>query len=175
MDICIRKETQDDYAIITQIIEAAFRNEEHSDHQEQYLVERLRKAPEFIEDLSLVATTTDGRVIGYILLTPITIAGIYKTLALAPVAVDPQFQQMGVGAVLVISSHVRAKELGFDSVIVLGHPGYYPRFGYKPLEQFGIKMPFDVPAEYCMGVELSKDALMNKQGNINYTSAFGIE
>lgn len=175
MDICIRKETTDDYAVVFQIIESAFRSEPYSDHQEQFLVERLRNATEFIDDLSLVATTTDGRVIGYILLTPITINGVYTTLALAPVAVDPDFQHMGVGSVLINSSHAKAKELGFDSVIVLGHPGYYPRFGYKPLEQFGIKMPFDVPAEYCMGVELSKDALMHKQGYVKYTSAFGIE
>ncbi|MGL5920922.1 MAG: GNAT family N-acetyltransferase, partial [Bacteroidales bacterium] len=92
MDICIRKETPDDYAIISEIVESAFRNEPHSDHQEQYLIERLRRAPEFLEDLALVATTAEGRVIGYILLTPITIGGVHPTLALAPVAVDPHYQ-----------------------------------------------------------------------------------
>ncbi|MGL4331909.1 MAG: GNAT family N-acetyltransferase [Bacteroidales bacterium] len=175
MDICIRKETPDDYAIISEIVESAFRNEPHSDHQEQYLIERLRRAPEFLEDLALVATTAEGRVIGYILLTPITIGGVHPTLALAPVAVDPHYQHMGVGSVLVNSSHAKAKELGFESVILLGHPEYYPRFGYKELSPFGITMPFDVPDEYCMGIELSKGALSDKQGTIVYTSAFGLE
>jgi predicted N-acetyltransferase YhbS len=154
MDITIRQETESDQNQVFNIITKAFENEQYSDQKEQFLVERLRKSAAFVPDLSLVAET-GGTVVGYILLT-------IQSLALAPVAVHPDYQQKGIGTQLITAAHDKARALGFESVIVLGHPGYYPRFGYKKTANFAIKLPLNVPEEYCFALELKENSLKNR-------------
>ncbi len=62
--------------------------------------------------------------------------------------------------------------MGFKSVIVLGHEKYYPRFGFKPASEWGIKAPYDVPDEAFMAVELEKEALDNVAGTVIYGKEF---
>ena len=62
--------------------------------------------------------------------------------------------------------------MGFGSVILLGHPAFYPKFGYRPLKEFGIKLPFDVPDECCMAIELTEGALCNISGTVRYPDPF---
>ncbi len=174
MDLIIRQEIPSDRKIIYTLIKDSFKDIEISDHQEQDLVERLRQSDSFIPQLSLVAEA-NGEIVGYILLTKISIitdGSSHTSLALAPVAVRPDHQNKGIGADLILSSHKAAKDLGYDSVIVLGHKDYYPRFGYKKCSEFGIKLPFDVPEEYCMALELKEGALRNCQGTVAYDNAF---
>ncbi len=174
MKISIRQETVADYPIVFNLIEKAFRKEVLSDKKEQFLVERLRKSNGFIPELTLVAEIQQ-QIVGYILLSKIIIdAGTdkYITLALAPVAVLPDFQKKGIGGQLIEKAHQTAKELGFQSIILLGHEKYYPKFGYQPLHQFGIFLPFDAPKENCMAIELVPDALKNKEGNVIYPKEF---
>lgn len=83
------------------------------------------------------------------------------SLALAPVAVLPAYQGNGIGGRLIRAAHEKAREMGFGSVILLGHPAYYPKFGYRPLKEFRIKLPLDVPDECCMAIELTEGALCN--------------
>lgn len=170
--ISIRLETTVDYEAVETVIEEAFRNEEYSDHKEQFLVERLRQSEAFIPELSLVAQTTDGEIVGHILLTKITIDGIYPSLALAPVSVKPEFQHQRIGFMLIESAHSKAKEIGYGSVILLGHQDYYPRFGYMQLSNYGIRLPFDVPDENCMAIELQPGALKGIHGTVVYPDAF---
>lgn len=156
------------------LIEKAFRNEEFSDHKEQFLVEKLRKTNSFIPELSLLATI-QGKIVGYILLTKIKI--IYdqthtESLALAPVAILPEFQGKGIGGMLIEYSHKIAKSLGFTSVVVLGHQDYYPRFGYKRADKYGIELPFDFPKENCMVIELIENGLDNVHGKVQYAKEF---
>lgn len=66
----------------------------------------------------------------------------------------------------------KAKEFGYTSVIVLGHPDYYPRFGFTPASLWGIEAPFDVPEEAFMALELEKDAFKNVSGVVQYSEAF---
>ncbi len=174
MDLLIRREVPSDRKIIYSLIKDSFKDIEISDHQEQDLVERLRKSDAFVPELSLVAES-NGEIIGYILLTIINIISdndSHTSLALAPVAVRPDYQNKGIGTDLIHAAHKAAKELGYDSIIVLGHKDYYPRFGYKRCSEFGIKLPFDVPEEYCMALELKKGALQNCQGTVAYDNAF---
>jgi predicted N-acetyltransferase YhbS len=164
MDITIRQETESDQNQVFNIITKAFENEQYSDQKEQFLVERLRKSAAFVPDLSLVAET-GGTVVGYILLTKIKLTGDrgkIQSLALAPVAVHPDYQQKGIGTQLITAAHDKARALGFESVIVLGHPGYYPRFGYKKTANFAIKLPLNVPEEYCFALELKENSLKNR-------------
>lgn len=149
-----------------------------SDHQEQHLVERLRKSEAFIPELSIIAEI-NNQIIGYILLTKINIIdenlNSHISLALAPVAVLPDFQGKGIGGKLIEFAHQKAKDLNFGSVILLGHENYYPKFGYKPATTFGIKLPFDVPEANCMAIEFVENALQNVSGVVQYPKEFEIE
>ncbi|MCS4240162.1 putative N-acetyltransferase YhbS [Myroides gitamensis] len=171
----IRKEEIKDYDDVFKLIENAFKDEEFSDHQEQFLVERLRKSTSFIPELSLVAEM-DNQIVGYILLTKIKIINVNFeetiSLALAPVAVLKKYQGKGIGGQLIVKAHKIAKDLNFNSVILLGHENYYPKFGYEMSNKYGIKLPFDVPDENCMLIELTENALKNINGIVEYPKEF---
>lgn len=112
---------------------------------------------------------------GYILLTKIRIItnDLQKiSLALAPIAVLKKYQRTGIGGKLIQEAHQKAKALGFGSVILLGHEKYYQKFGYKMIKNYGIKLPFDVPDESCMLIELTENALKNVTGIVEYPKEF---
>jgi len=90
------------------------------------------------------------------------------SLALAPLSVVPEFRDRGVGGALVRAAHRRASELGFGSVVVVGIPGYYPRFGYRPLRSFGLTVDFEVREENCFGIELVAGELAGGDGVVVY-------
>lgn len=170
----LRQEKPEDYAEVYELIMNAFSNMAESDHTEQFLVERLRNSPDFVPELSIVAET-EGKIVGYILLSKIKIENKdseFQSLALAPVAVLKDFQKKGIGSALIHYAHEKAEELGFSSIILLGHEKYYPRFGYQKASLFHIKLPFDVPDENCMAIELKKDALKNLSGTVVYPKDF---
>lgn len=174
MNIQIRKEQESDYQIVEQLIERAFRSEEHSDHREQFLVARLRGCDAFIPELSLVAELNGG-IVGYILMTKIEIVSddrSFPSLGLAPVAILPPYQKQGIGSALILEAHKRAVELGFLSSVLLGHQDYYPKFGYRKAIDFGIEFPFDIPHEYCMAVELVPGGLDGVHGTVRYSAPF---
>lgn len=174
MNITIRQETPKDYDSVTYIIENAFRFEHFSDHQEQFLVQRLREAPDFVPELSMVAEV-EGKVVGHILLSKINInseKASFGSLALAPVAVFPAYQGKGIGSKLIKAAHDKAKALGFTSIVLLGHDTYYPRFGYEPTSAYGIEFPFDIPEKYCMVKALTEEGLKGVSGLVEYPEAF---
>lgn len=175
-DIYIRKETQEDYREVIELTARAFKNMPYADGDEDKLVERLRKAPNFINELSLVAES-DGKILGHILFTPATIENEQKqfqTLVLGPVSVLPEFQKQGIGGELIKAGHKKAIDCGFDSVILIGHPEYYPRFGYKPASGWGIKTHYQLPSDdVFMAVELKENALKNVSGMVIFPPEFG--
>ncbi|MCY1509472.1 hypothetical protein D9M68_438180 [compost metagenome] len=87
----------------------------------------------------------------------------------------PEYQGKGIGGKLIQTAHNLASALGFGSVVLLGHENYYPKFGYKLTKEFGIKLPFEVPDENCMAIELSQNALQNVSGIVRYPKEFEIE
>jgi predicted N-acetyltransferase YhbS len=174
MNINLRQEKPADYPAVFELIEEAFRNLEISNHQEQFFVERLRKSDAFIPELSLVALL-DNKIVGHIVLSKINIKNDekeFQTLMLAPVSVLPEFQHRGIGSQLINEAHKKAIELGFTSVILVGHEDYYPRFGYKKAVHFGIKQPFDVPEENNLAVELIENGLTGISGIVEYPKYF---
>ncbi len=113
--------------------------------------------------------------VGHILLTQVWIENQQTqvaSLALAPVSVLPKYQGQGIGSALIQKAHSVAKELEYKSVILLGHTGYYERFGYRPASTYGIELPFEAPLENCMAVELEKDALKEVSGMVEYAKEF---
>lgn len=174
MEITIRQENENDYPKVFKIIEEAFKNEEYSDHKEQFLVEKLRKSDAFIPELSLVAEV-DNEIVGHILLTKLQIENkdqTFESLALAPVSVKPEFQSKGIGSKLILESHAIAKKLGYKSIILLGHENYYPRFGYEQTNKYNIEMPFDVPAANCMVISLTENGLNGVSETVKYPAPF---
>lgn len=169
MDFNIRQEQIKDYEAVHKVVELAFRDMEDSDHSEPFLVDQLRQTDAFIPELSLV-DEVDEEIIGHILMTKVEIVSENKSvtsLGLAPVSVLPEYQNRGIGSALIREAHKRATELGYGSVVLLGHKDYYPRFGYKQAIDFGIEFPFDVPHEYCMAIELRPKSLKDVQGMIH--------
>lgn len=174
MNIIIRRELEKDYIEVKEMIKKSFETAEHTDNNEHNLVEKLRKSDNFISELSLVAQK-DDKIIGHILCTKLDIVcdkESHTSLALAPLSVHTDFQRMGVGGMLIKEAFKIAKELGYNSIFVLGSDEYYPKFGFEKSTNFGISAPFDVPSEYFMGIELTKDALKNVSGDLVYAKEF---
>ncbi len=169
MDILIRKETPDDFRQVARLIEMAF-----GQKKEAVLVEKLRHNKKYNSNLSIVAEYNE-RVIGHILFFPIVIRTQeteIESLALAPLSVSPEFQKMGVGRRLIEDGLRKAREIGYTSVIVLGHPEYYSKFGFVPARKWGIFAPFEVSADAFMGIELQADALLDASGVVEYPEEF---
>lgn len=175
IDVIIREERQKDFEKINQVVKAAFKNVEQSDHTEHLLVERLRKSQAYIPALSLVAQTPQGEIVGHLLLSKAHIINgsqSFEVLALAPLSVAPAFQRNSIGSKLIETAHQRAKKLGYAAIVLLGHKDYYPRFGYKKASLFGVSFPFNAPDDCCMVAELRKNALRGISGVVCYSQAF---
>ena len=165
----IEAETETDYDQIRKVHIQAFNGE-----AEATLVEKLRTTPKYIRELSLVARHRN-QVIGHVLFYPIKIKTNKKkcdSLALAPVSVIPKFQNRKIGTTLIQKGLEKAKKLGFKSVIVIGHPEYYPRFGFQTASKYGITAPFKVPDNALLALELQKNALKNCNGTIRYPTQY---
>src|SRR5690606_15604957 len=125
---------------------------------EAILVDSLRGKVEPF--LSLLAEN-EGRVVGHILFTPVDVVGdsSWHAMALGPMAVLPEFQRQGVGSQLIHSGLQACRDAGHDVVFVLGHPTYYPRFGFRRMSEFGITCKFEAPDDVLMVTELTPGAI----------------
>lgn len=172
MKTVIRQEEEGDIREISAIHRLAFGRED-----EARLVDLLRTDDAFVPELSLVAATSPG-LAGHILFSKIQIINQHSrasaSLALAPLGVKPVFQRQGIGGQLVARGLERARELGFRSVIVLGHEDYYPTFGFVPADAWNIKAPFETPKNAFMGLELVPGGLKNISGTVKYPKAFDL-
>ena len=165
----IRAERKEDIEDIHLVNRLAFGQED-----EAVLVERIRESSGFIPELSLVAVK-DSQVIGHILFSQIQVetdAENVTVLSLAPMAVLPEFQNAGIGSQLVKAGLKKCQELDYTIIVVIGHPEYYPRFGFIPARKKGLIPPFSVPNEAFLVCELVPDALEGIEGKIKYPPEF---
>ncbi|WP_245716840.1 GNAT family N-acetyltransferase [Nocardia mikamii] len=162
-----RAETSADIPTIREIDLASFDTSLEAD-----LVEALRSDPAWIDGLSLVATDSDGALVGHALLTRCHI-GEVAALCLGPVAVWPDHQNSGAGSAVVRAALRAAADNGEHFVTVLGHPGYYPRFGFTRASAHGIGLTIDVPDEALMALTLDARYPL-PAGTIRYAAPFGI-
>jgi putative acetyltransferase len=138
---------------------------------EAKLVDALRKsASEYISQVAVEGQN----VVGHIMFTPVTLEPFedLRLMGLAPMAVSPSLQRGGIGSELVKTGLLRCTESDVGAVAVLGHPQYYPRFGFRPASQWGIKSEYEVPEEVFMMMELSPGYLQGYQGIIRYDAVF---
>ena len=166
----LRPETPADQPGVRAVNLAAFEGPDEAD-----LVNRLRGHT--FPYVSLVAVDK-GRIVGHILLTPVLLPGHPRArlMGLAPMAVLPDYQRSGVGSALVEAGLDAARQAGAGAVVVLGHPAYYPRFGFVPASRHAIACPYDTPDEAFMIVELIPGHLAGLAGTGEDHSAFaGIE
>lgn len=166
MTIRIRPESEADRRDIRLVNEAAFGRP-----AEANLVEALRARSAVVA--SLVAES-DGTIVGHILFSPVSPPeGSHVQLAgLGPMAVLPADQRKGIGSALVREGLRRCKEAGCGAVVVLGHPEYYPRFGFVPAALRGLRSEYDVPDDVFMVAELMAGALEGASGLVRYDEAF---
>ena len=166
-EIQIRPEEDRDADSIREVLVSAFAREQEAD-----LVVKLRRVQAVT--VSLVASVVD-ELVGHILFTPVRVVspGAEElAVALGPMAVATDWQRRGVGGALVKAGLQVCLRDSNDVVFVLGHPSYYPRFGFKATLQFGLDCEFEVPEEAFMVAELRPRTLANLQGKVFYHPEF---
>ncbi|MFB4420223.1 GNAT family N-acetyltransferase [Streptomyces sp. QL37] len=163
-----RPETAADRDAVHGVVAAAFPTRDEAD-----LVDALRRDPgAWMPGLSYVAEARDGSVAAHALLTRCHV-GDAPALALAPVATSPGHQRGGAGRAVVRAVLDAARLRGESLVLVLGHPEYYPAFGFVPASRFGIRPGFEVPDEAMMALVMD-DSVPVPSGTIRYAAAFGV-
>jgi len=163
----IREEIPDDYAAVRELNRTAFEGE-----AEGQLVDRLREDGAVV--VSLVAV--EGcEIVGHILFSDLVVEtdqAVLHAVSLAPMAVAPKFQRRGIGSALMRHGLAVCRERGRSVVVVLGHPEYYPRFGFSTELAKNLRGPYSGDA--WMALELIPDALDGVQGTVRYPKAFDV-
>jgi len=168
MSVEVRTEEPGDREAIRRVNEAAFDTPAEAD-----LVDALRDAGDAVPDLCLVAVEGYD-VVGHICFSRARLgADGPEILALAPMAVAPEAQNQGIGSELIREALDRANDTDFPLVVVLGHPDYYPRFGFDPAVAYGVECPYDgIPPEAWMAQPLAAYE-PGIRGTVVYADAFG--
>jgi putative acetyltransferase len=165
--LLIRGERPEDIPDIHELHTLAFGRPAEAD-----LVDALRARGK--ATLSLVAVE-DDRIVGHILFSPVTIHSGHRRLpavGLAPMAVLPERQRCGIGSQLVRIGLLECRNAGYDCVVVLGHPTYYPRFGFVPASRYGLTSEYAVPDEAFMVLAWDEAVLKGRGGVVRYQPEF---
>jgi putative acetyltransferase len=160
----IREERPGDVAAIRDLNKRAFGQD-----QEGNIVDALRSNGAAL--LSLVATL-NGRVVGHVMYSPLSVGGEVAGAALGPMAVLPEYQRQGIGSKLVEAGNRKLKGAGCPFVIVVGHASYYPRFGFRPAGTRGIKCEWEVPDDVFMLLVLDEAKMRGVSGLAKYRHEF---
>ena len=166
MTIAIRPETEADYRDVWQLHRVVFDSE-----AEPNLVDALRECG--AASVSLVAVD-DTSVVGHILFSPVSIvteSGTVEAVSLAPMGVVPERQREGIGSLLVEAGLEECRQQGHSIAVVLGHPEYYPRFGFSADAARRLDCPFG-SGDVWMAMELSPGALDGVEGRVEYAAPF---
>jgi putative acetyltransferase len=160
----IREERSDDVPAVRDLNRRAF-----GQGQESNIVDALRGNGAAL--LSVVATV-NGRVVGHIMYSPAIIAGNVTGAALGPMAVLPAYQRQGIGSKLIEAGNRKLKDAGCPFILVVGHADYYPRFGFRPASEHGIKCEWEVPDEVFMLLVLDEAKMKDVSGLAKYRHEF---
>jgi putative acetyltransferase len=164
----VRREGPEDVEAVRRVHEEAF-----GQRDEAEVVNRLRAREKTV--VSLVAVR-DDLVVGHILFSRVTIASApraFKAVGLAPLGVLPAYQRQGAGTLLVRAGIEACRKAGYGCVVVLGHPQYYPRFGFVSASRYGLKCQWDAPEGAFMALALREGALEGCSGLVRYEAEFG--
>ncbi len=163
----IRAETYEDITAISHVNNKAF-----GQKNEAELIDKLRKRG--VLTISLVAII-NRQVVGHIAFSLVTVeseSSNWEAIALAPMAVLPEYQRKGIGSQLVHAGLDECQRLGHMIVVLVGHPNYYPRFGFVLAKEQGVNCEFDVPQEAWMLLELQEGTLAGRKGMVRFQPEF---
>jgi putative acetyltransferase len=182
-DVGLRPEAPEDAPAVREVHRLAFGRPAEAD-----IVDAIRAADAAV--LSMVAVVGEesedagdrlaepGFVAGHVLYTRVTVCcedgEEVSLVGLAPVAVLPAYQGRGIGTMLIEASLEELRAVDYPAVVVVGHPGYYPRFGFLPGSRWGLRWENDVPDDTFMAVELSPGALAGIRGVVRFRSEFDL-
>ena len=161
-----------DYRAAYRLIRQAFGGSNISDGHEQDWVIAQRSGKGYNPALELVAEC-DGSLVGHVLLTERAVrtpGGPRTVLYLAPLCVRPDCRGQGIGAALVAEAFSRAAGLGYRAAFLVGDPGYYSRFGFRPVTEFGIQNCSQIPDVYVQAAELRPGALGDIYGELHLSA-----
>ena len=165
--VSIRREISEDVESIRCVNEQAF-----GQKAEAEIVDNLRNRSAL--SLSLVAVQ-NSEVVGHIAFSPVVIeseCSSFEAISLAPMAVLPAHQRKGIGSQLARAGLEECRRLGHEIVVVLGHPDYYPRFGFVLAKPKGVDCEFEVPEDAWMILELEEGALAGRRGIVKFQPEF---
>jgi len=163
-NLLIRSENPADHASIRHVIEQAFQKQPYSSHNEQDIVDVLRKAHALT--FSLVAILNE-KIVGHIAISPVHISsGVQGWYGLGPVAVLPEWQLQGIGSALIQSALSQLKMAGAKGCVVLGDPDFYAQFGFKAVPELILE---HVPAHYFQALAFDENF---QKGTVSYHQSF---
>lgn len=173
-DIIIRKEEPEDWFDTEYMVKRAFWNKYHRGCDEHYLVHKLREDKAYLPELSRIAVK-DGKIIGCILYSKAYVQTENEkkeVVTFGPLCVDPNWQGMKVGEMLLKETMQLAAELNYHGIIIFGEPDYYKGIGFKTCDKFGITTADGKNFDVFMGIELIKDGLKGYEGTFHEAEVF---
>lgn len=173
-NLIVREETKEDYYNSEYMTKKAFWNLHHPGCDEHYLVHLLRNNEDYIADLSRVAEL-DGKIVGGIYYSKAYVQDgdtRVEVLNFGPLCVDPEYQNIGIGGILLETTIKEAREKGYKGIIIFGEPGYYPKHGFKTCDQFGITTKEGKNFDAFMGYEIVPNAFSEISGKYYESEVF---
>lgn len=165
----IRIANKQDFKDIYNLVEEAFKTAQVSDGNEQNFVLKLRQRTTYIPALEFVAEE-HGKIIGHIMLTkqPVNLTkGALNAVLVAPLCVDFNYRNQGIGSKLMNYGLKKAKESGYDTAFLIGNPEYYKKFGFNSVSKYNLKNMTTIPNEYVMVKEIQENVLSNVTGSVD--------
>lgn len=176
-DFIIRLETKADHREVEHVTREAFWNHHVPGCDEHYLAHILRKKACFLPELDYIAEQ-QGHIVGNIMYTRAKVIGDdgmeYSVISFGPVSVLPDWQDMGVGSILIRHTLDLAREQGHTAVLIYGDPAYYQRFGFIAAQNYGIASSDNYYCAALQALELVPDALSGKAGRFEEDKAYQI-
>jgi len=172
LNIIIRKETKDDYRNAEYMVMRAFWNLHGPGCNEHLLVRKLRESADYLPELSRIAEV-DGHIVGAIYYSRAWVVNEdekHDIVTFGPLAVEPTFANNGVGRKLLEETLRLAKEAGFPGIVILGEPGYYPKYGFETTEKYEITSAFGY-TDALMAYKLD-DEFLKIHGCLKESSVF---
>lgn len=171
MALQILPESTNDAAAVHAVNLAAFPTVTEAD-----LVDALRDE---LDDWTSFVAVKDERIVGHLLFTPVVLEPTPRKppriLGLGPMAVHPDVQGHGIGSTLVDTGLSEIARAGADGVVVLGHPEWYPRFGFVPAAHYGLKLGLAAPPEAFLALELTSGVFPRDGAMVHYHALFNVD